>query len=210
MAFLTCGESIRLCDCWADIFTNPAQQRKSFRSDLQGCWPWGRVQQWPPFRSSSAGITRIGFFPPCAGPSAHLGRQKGGHHPLRSSVDTKENDLDERMHTCPWFHATNRQRAGRERWCNWAIGSWQVPPRRGGRSARERGNPRGLNRHRTSATWAWRRLPSSQIERANRRHDCVYNLLLISTASTPFPWPGNGWPEPGGCLAREALKLLGG
>jgi len=43
-------------------------------------------------------------------------------------VDTQEKDMDEIMHTCPWFHATNMPKPPRPTWCIWGSGGWQVPP----------------------------------------------------------------------------------
>jgi len=40
-----------------------------------------------------------------------LGDKKVGIIHFDRHVDTQETDLDERMHTCPWFHATNMKNA---------------------------------------------------------------------------------------------------
>jgi len=41
-------------------------------------------------------------------------------------VDTQETDMDERMHTCPWFHATNIPNAPPVNLVQLGIGGWQA------------------------------------------------------------------------------------
>ena len=53
-------------------------------------------------------------------------------------VDTQETDLDERMHTTPWFHATNIKNAPATNLVQIGIGGWQAP-RAGVKVGRERG-----------------------------------------------------------------------
>ena len=52
-------------------------------------------------------------------------------------VDTQETDLDERMHTTPWFHATNIKNAPATNLVQIGIGGWQAP-RAGVKVGRER------------------------------------------------------------------------
>ena len=84
------------------------------------------------------------------------------------------------------------------------IGGWQVP-REGVKVCRERGTnvltvtditEMGLD---AAAQYA--------IERATDGTDCVYISFDIDCIDAGFV-PGTGWPEPGGLLPREALKLL--
>jgi hypothetical protein len=53
-------------------------------------------------------------------------------------VDTQELDLDERMHTTPWFHATNIANAPATNLVQIGIGGWQAP-RAGVKVGRGRG-----------------------------------------------------------------------
>jgi agmatinase len=108
------------------------------------------------------------------------------------------------MHTCPWFHATNMANAPAENLVQLGIGGWQVP-REGVKICRERGTnvltvtdicDMGLE---AAARYA--------IERATDGTDCVYISFDIDCIDAGFV-PGTGWPEPGGLLPREALKLL--
>lgn len=42
-------------------------------------------------------------------------------------ADIQEKDMDERMHTTPWFHATNLPNVRPENLVQIGIGGWQVP-----------------------------------------------------------------------------------
>ena len=52
-------------------------------------------------------------------------------------VDTQDTDLDERMHTTPWFHATNIPNVPAKNLVQIGIGGWQSP-RPGVKVGRER------------------------------------------------------------------------
>jgi agmatinase len=143
-------------------------------------------------------------FPTVRGVCRHLGDKKVGIIHFDRHVDTQEIDLDERMHTCPWFHATNMANAPAVNLVQLGIGGWQVP-REGVKVCRERGTnvltvtditEMGLE---AAAQYA--------IERATDGTDCVYISFDIDCIDAGFV-PGTGWPEPGGLMPREALKLL--
>ena len=51
----------------------------------------------------------------------HLGDKKVGIIHFDRHVDTQETDLDERMHTCPWFHATNIKNAPAKNLVQWEL-----------------------------------------------------------------------------------------
>ena len=42
-------------------------------------------------------------------------------------ADIQEKDLDEQMHTTPWFHATNLPNVAASNLVQIGIGGWQVP-----------------------------------------------------------------------------------
>jgi agmatinase len=69
-------------------------------------------------------------------------------------VDTQETDLDERMHTTPWFHAANIVYAPAVNLVQIGIGDWQAP-RPGVKVGGDEG-PRS-SRSETSSGWASRR-----------------------------------------------------
>ena len=192
-------EQIRLCDV-GDIFTIPANNEKSFDQISKGI---AHVFASGAFPIILGGDHSIGF-PTVRGVCRHLGNKKVGIIHFDRHVDTQEIDLDERMHTCPWFHATNMANAPAENLVQLGIGGWQVP-REGVKVCRERGTnvltvtdicDMGLE---AAAQYA--------IERATDGTDCVYISFDIDCIDAGFV-PGTGWPEPGGLLPREALKLL--
>ncbi|MEA5400429.1 agmatinase [Synechococcus sp. BA-124 BA4] len=192
-------ESIRLCDV-GDIFTIPANNEKSFDQISKGV---AHVFASGAFPIILGGDHSIGF-PTVRGVCRHLGDKKVGIIHFDRHVDTQEIDLDERMHTCPWFHATNMANAPAQNLVQLGIGGWQVP-REGVKVCRERGTnvltvtdicDMGLE---AAAQFA--------IERATDGTDCVYISFDIDCIDAGFV-PGTGWPEPGGLLPREALKLL--
>lgn len=192
-------EQIRLCDV-GDIFTIPANNEKSFDQISKGI---AHVFASGAFPIILGGDHSIGF-PTVRGVCRHLGDKKVGIIHFDRHVDTQETDLDERMHTCPWFHATNMANAPAKNLVQLGIGGWQVP-REGVKVCRERGTnvltvtditEMGLE---AAAQFA--------IERATDGTDCVYISFDIDCIDAGFV-PGTGWPEPGGLLPREALKLL--
>ncbi|WP_259722685.1 agmatinase [Synechococcus sp. CS-1328] len=192
-------ESIKLCDV-GDIFTIPANNEKSFDQISKGV---AHVFASGAFPIILGGDHSIGF-PTVRGVCRHLGDKKVGIIHFDRHVDTQEIDLDERMHTCPWFHATNMANAPAPNLVQLGIGGWQVP-REGVKVCRERGTnvltvtditEMGLE---AAAKFA--------IERATDGTDCVYISFDIDCIDAGFV-PGTGWPEPGGLLPREALKLL--
>jgi len=192
-------EQITLCDV-GDVFTIPANNEKSFDQISKGV---AHVFASGAFPILLGGDHSIGF-PTVRGVCRHLGDKKVGIIHFDRHVDTQEIDLDERMHTCPWFHATNMANAPAQNLVQLGIGGWQVP-REGVKVCRERGTnvltvtditELGLE---AAARYA--------IERATDGTDCVYISFDIDCIDAGFV-PGTGWPEPGGLLPREALKLL--
>ena len=192
-------EQITLCDV-GDIFTIPANNEKSFDQISKGI---AHVFSSGAFPIILGGDHSIGF-PTLRGVCRHLGDKKVGIIHFDRHVDTQEIDLDERMHTCPWFHATNMANAPAKNLVQLGIGGWQVP-REGVKVCRERGTnvltvtditEMGLE---AAAQYA--------IERATDGTDCVYISFDIDCIDAGFV-PGTGWPEPGGLMPREALKLL--
>ena len=192
-------EQITLCDV-GDIFTIPANNEKSFDQISKGI---AHVFSSGAFPIILGGDHSIGF-PTVRGVCRHLGDKKVGIIHFDRHVDTQEIDLDERMHTCPWFHATNMANAPAKNLVQLGIGGWQVP-REGVKVCRERGTnvltvtditEMGLE---AAAHYA--------IERATDGTDCVYISFDIDCIDAGFV-PGTGWPEPGGLMPREALKLL--
>lgn len=192
-------EQMTLCDV-GDVFTIPANNEKSFDQISKGI---AHIFSSGAFPIILGGDHSIGF-PTVRGVCRHLGDKKVGIIHFDRHVDTQETDLDERMHTCPWFHATNMANAPAKNLVQLGIGGWQVP-RQGVKVCRERSTniltvtditEMGLD---AAADFA--------IQKATDGTDCVYISFDIDCIDAGFV-PGTGWPEPGGLMPREALYLL--
>lgn len=192
-------ESITIADI-GDVFTIPANIEKSFDQISKAV---AHVFASGALPIILGGDHSIGY-PTVRGVCRHLGDKKVGIIHFDRHVDTQETDLDERMHTCPWFHATNIKNAPAENLVQLGIGGWQVP-RQGVKVCRDRASniltvtditEMGLD---AAAAFA--------IEKATAGTDCVYISFDIDCIDAGFV-PGTGWPEPGGLLPREALGLL--
>ncbi|PSO84063.1 MAG: agmatinase [Cyanobacteria bacterium QS_6_48_18] len=193
-------EQISLCDV-GDVFTIPGNNEKSFDQISKGI---AHVFSSGAFPIILGGDHSIGF-PTVRGICRHFGDKKVGIIHFDRHVDTQETDLDERMHTCPWFHANNIKNAPPQNLVQLGIGGWQVP-RQGVKVCRERATniltvtditEMGLD---AAVDFA--------LERALDDTDCVYISFDIDCIDAGFV-PGTGWPEPGGLLPREALYMLG-
>ncbi|WP_052889327.1 agmatinase family protein [Thermogemmatispora carboxidivorans] len=123
---------------------------------------------------------------------------------LDRHVDTQEKDMDERMHTTPWFHATNIPNAPPANLVQIGIGGWQVP-RAGVAVARERGTT--ILTINDVERLGIEKVAEIALEVAWKGAKAVYLSFDIDSLDAGFV-PGTGWPEPGGFLPREALKLL--
>ncbi|MDX6636576.1 MAG: agmatinase, partial [Solirubrobacterales bacterium] len=125
-------ESLTMCDV-GDILTIPANIEKSFDQIANGV---GHIFSSGAFPVVLGGDHSIGY-PNIRGIAPFVEGNIGIIHVDRH-VDTQERDLDERMHTTPWFHATNIPNAPPKNLVQVGIGGWQVP-RAGVQIARERG-----------------------------------------------------------------------
>ena len=192
-------EQISICDL-GDIFTIPANNEKSFDQISKGV---AHIFASGAFPIILGGDHSIGF-PTVRGVCRHLGDKKVGIIHFDRHVDTQETDLDERMHTCPWFHATNMKNAPAKNLVQLGIGGWQVP-REGVKICRERST--NVLTVTDICEMGLKEAADFAIEKATDGTDCVYISFDIDCIDAGFV-PGTGWPEPGGLLPREALKLL--
>lgn len=114
--------------------------------------------------------------------------------------------MDERMHTTPWFHATNIPNAPPENLVQVGIGGWQVP----------REAVKNVRKFDTTVITIGDierlgvdRAADIALERAWRNGaKAVYLSVDIDSFDSGFV-PGTGWPEPGGFLPREGLHFIG-
>ena len=192
-------ESITIADV-GDIFTIPANIEKTFDQISKGV---GHVFESGAFPVVLGGDHSIGF-PTTRGVAEHLDGKKLGIIHFDRHVDTQETDLDERMHTTPWFHATDLPNVPAKNLVQIGIGGWQAP-RPGVKVGRERG----------TTIMTVTDCVEMGIEEAARRAlevawdgvDAVWLSFDVDCLDAAFV-PGTGWPEPGGFLPREVLKFI--
>jgi agmatinase len=191
-------EQLRICDL-GDVFTIPANIEKSFDQIAKAV---GHVFASGAFPVVLGGDHSIGY-PTVRGVAEHLAGNLGIIH-LDRHVDTQETDLDERMHTCPWFHATNIPNVPARNLVQVGIGGWQVP--RPGVS---------VCRERETTILTVGDVIEMGIEAAAQRAlevawdhaEAVWLSFDVDCLDAAFV-PGTGWPEPGGFLPREVLQFV--
>jgi agmatinase len=123
---------------------------------------------------------------------------------LDRHLDIQERDMDERMHTTPWFHATNIPNAPPSNLVQMGIGGW-YGSRPGVKVARERQTT--VLTITDIEEVGVEKAAEVALEVAWKDADAVYLSFDIDSVDAGFV-PGTGSPEPGGLLPREALKLL--
>jgi agmatinase len=191
-------EQLNLVDV-GDVFTIPANIEKSFDQISRAM---SHVVEAGAFPVVLGGDHSIGY-PTIRGLAPWVDGNVGIIH-LDRHVDTQETDLDERMHTTPWFHATNIANAPAVNLVQVGIGGWQAP-RPGVRVGRGRGT--------TVVTIGdvervgIEKVAEAALEVAWKGAKAVYLSFDVDVIDSGFV-PGTGWPEPGGLLPREALKLV--
>ncbi|CCQ74550.1 agmatinase family protein [Magnetospira sp. QH-2] len=192
-------EQMTLCDA-GDVFTIPANIEKTFDQISKAM---SHVFSSGAMPIVLGGDHSIGY--PTVRGIAECTTKKIGIIHFDRHADIQEKDLDERMHTTPWFHATNMDNVPATNLVQIGIGGWQVP-REAVKQIRERDTnvltmrdveELGLDKTAEMALeWAW------------KDADAVYLSFDIDCVDCGFV-PGTGWPEPGGFLPREALSLVG-
>lgn len=193
------GESLKMCDV-GDIFC-PANITKAHDQITKGI---AHILSQGTLPMIMGGDHSIGY--PCVRGVARCVEGKVGIIHLDRHVDTQEKDMDEIMHTCPWFHATNIANVPPANLVQLGIGGWQVP-RAGVKVGRERGTTiltvNDIERIGIDKTI------EIALEVAWKGASAVYLSFDIDSVDAGFV-PGTGWPEPGGFLPREALKIIEG
>ncbi len=191
-------EQMSLCDV-GDIFTIPANIEKTFDQISKGV---GHVFASGALPIILGGDHSIGFAT-VRGIASHTDKKIGIIH-FDRHADIQEKDLDERMHTTPWFHATNIPNVPAENLVQVGIGGWQVP-REAVAEARKR-NTTILTMSDVDKL-GLEKTAEVALEMAWKGVDAVYLSFDIDCVDAGFV-PGTGWPEPGGFLPREILRLL--
>ena len=191
-------EQVNMVDI-GDVFTIPGNLEKSFDQISQAM---AHVVQSGAMPIVLGGDHSIGF-PTIRGLAPYLDGNVGIIH-FDRHVDTQETDLDERMHTTPWFHATNIKNAPATNLVQVGIGGWQAP-RPGVQVGRERGTT-VITVGDVERT-GWEKVVETALEVAWKGAKAVYLSFDIDVFDAGFV-PGTGWPEPGGLLPREGLNMV--
>jgi len=191
-------EQVNMVDI-GDVFTIPGNLEKSFDQISQAM---AHVVQSGAMPVVLGGDHSIGF-PTIRGLAPYLDGNIGIIH-FDRHVDTQETDLDERMHTTPWFHATNIKNAPATNLVQIGIGGWQAP-RPGVQVGRERGTT-VITVGDVERT-GWEKVVETALEIAWKDAKAVYLSFDIDVFDAGFV-PGTGWPEPGGLLPREGLNMV--
>jgi agmatinase len=192
-------EQMTLCDA-GDVFTIPANIEKSFDQISRAV---SHVFSSGAMPVILGGDHSIGF-PTVRGVAQCTSKKIGIIH-FDRHADVQEKDLDERMHTTPWFHATNLENVPATNLVQVGIGGWQVP-----REAVEQIRKRNTNvlTMRDVEEMGIDKTAEVALELAWKGADAVYMSFDIDCVDCGFV-PGTGWPEPGGFLPREILSLVG-
>jgi agmatinase len=192
-------EQMSLCDA-GDVFTIPANLEKSFDQISRAT---AHVFSSGAMPLILGGDHSIGF-PTVRGIAQCTSKRIGIVH-FDRHADIQEKDLDERMHTTPWYHATNLPNVPAVNLVQIGIGGWQVP-----REAVAQIRARNTNvlTMRDVEELGIDKTAEIALDLAWKGADAVYMSFDIDCVDCGFV-PGTGWPEPGGFLPREILRLVG-
>jgi agmatinase len=192
-------EQMTLCDA-GDVFTIPANIEKTFDQVSRAV---AHVFSSGAMPVILGGDHSIGF-PTVRGLAQCTTKRIGIVH-FDRHADIQAKDLDERMHTTPWYHATNLPNVPAVNLVQIGIGGWQVP-----REAVAQIRARNTNvlTMRDVEELGIDKTAEIALELAWKNADAVYMSFDIDCVDCGFV-PGTGWPEPGGFLPREVLRLVG-
>ncbi len=191
------AEELNMCDA-GDIFVIPSNLEKSFDQIDRAV---SYIHEQGVFPVVIGGDHSIGY-PDVRAIAPHIDGKVGIIH-LDRHIDIQERDMDERMHTTPWFHATNIPNAPPSNLVQMGIGGW-YGSRPGMKVARERDTTvitisdveeLGIDKAVEVA-----------LECAWKDAEAVFLSFDIDSIDAGFV-PGTGSPEPGGLLpARGAAR----
>jgi agmatinase len=191
-------EELDMCDV-GDVFVIPSNIEKSFDQVDRAV---SHVLASGVFPVIIGGDHSLGY-PDVRAMAKYVDGNVGIIH-LDRHIDIQERDMDERMHTTPWFHATNIPNAPPRNLVQMGIGGW-YGSRPGLKVARER-ETTAITIHDVEEIGVEKAVEIA-LEVAWKGAKAVYLSFDIDSIDAGFV-PGTGSPEPGGLLPREALKAL--
>jgi agmatinase len=191
-------EEVDLVDL-GDIFVIPSNIEKSF-DQIDRAVSW--IVSQGTFPVVIGGDHSIGY-PDVRGLAPYIDGNIGIIH-LDRHIDIQERDMDERMHTTPWFHATRLPNVPATNLVQVGIGGW-YGSRPGLKVARERNTT--IMTIDDVERLGIERAAEMALEIAWKDSAAVFLSLDIDVVDGGFT-PGTGSPEPGGLLPREMLKFV--
>ena len=212
-------EELDLCDA-GDIFVIPGNIEKTFDQVSKAV---SHVYTSGAFPVLVGGDHSLGY-PNVRGIAPHIDGNVGIIH-FDRHIDMADMDMDERMHTTPWYWTSNDHESVRaegthrdhthmhdvglsncppKNLVQLGIGGW-YGSRRGSEIARERGT--SILTMADIDELGPKKAAEVALELAWKDAKAVYLSFDIDAIDPGFA-PGTGTPEPGGFLPREALEMV--
>lgn len=212
-------EELDLCDA-GDVFVIPGNIEKTFDQVSKAV---SHIHTSGVFPILCGGDHSLGY-PNVRGVAPHIDGNVGIIH-FDRHIDMADIDMDERMHTTPWYWTSNdhesvrRERSHHDHSHMHDVGLSNCPPknlvqigiggwygsRRGSEIARERGTSVLTMKDVEEA--GVHKAAEMALELAWKNAKAVYLSFDIDSIDPGFA-PGTGTPEPGGFTPREALEMV--
>jgi agmatinase len=208
-------EEMDICDA-GDVFVIPGNIEKTFDQVSKAV---SHIYTSGAFPIICGGDHGLGY-PNVRGVAPHIDGNVGIIH-IDRHLDIQEKDMDERMHTTPWYWTTHERMEGTHRGhdhmhdvglpncppenlVQMGIGGW-YGSRPGSIVARRRGT--SVVTMTDVEEMGPQKAAEVALELAWKGCKAVYLSFDIDSIDPGFA-PGTGTPEPGGLLPREALEIV--
>lgn len=183
-----------------DIFVIPANIEKAFDQITKGV---EHIRSAGTFPVVLGGDHSIGF-PTARGIMNAVDAKIGVIH-FDRHLDTQAKDLDERMHTTPYYWAAHEVHFDMGNLVQIGIGGWQVP--RAGVKEASKGGSVVMTVDDVEQLGTEQAAELALEVAWGGGAEGVYLSFDIDAVDPAFA-PGTGWPEPGGLYPREVLPML--
>ncbi len=212
-------EELDICDA-GDVFVIPGNIEKSFDQVSKAI---SHIYTSGAFPIICGGDHSLGY-PNIRGIAPHIDGNVGIIH-FDRHIDMQAMDMDERMHTTPWYWTTNNHESvdvhgtHRNHSHMHDVGLANCPPKNlvqigiggwyGSRPGSEVANERGTSvmTMKDVEELGVQKAAEMALELAWKDAKAVYLSFDIDSIDPGFA-PGTGTPEPGGFLPREALEMV--
>jgi agmatinase len=191
-------QELSICDA-GDVFVIPANIEKTFDQIDKAV---SYIAEKGTFPVIVGGDHSIGY-PNIRGLAKHYDGNIGIIH-FDRHIDIQEKDMDERMHTTHYFHATNIPNVRPENLVQIGIGGW-YGSRPGLKVAKDRGTT--VMTMGDLENLGIDKAVEAALEIAWKGCEAVYLSFDVDVVDGGIA-PGTGSPEPGGLIPREALRAL--